>query len=168
LNYAIIKSKLRLALFLFKKDFSMTEFDRYIENAVRWALAQLDSTDYLFRCLAFVEDAYEQSNQVEIFGSDTAKGSADEYEAFRNVAFPPKGAFVFYDCWGIINGMHRNWGHVGLTIDENEGKIIHAWDRVRIDSYLDIEELKTGPGWTKPKYIGWAPVERIFQGYRKK
>jgi len=31
-------------------------------------------------CLAFVEDALERSNEIEIFGGDTAKESADLYE----------------------------------------------------------------------------------------
>jgi hypothetical protein len=45
--------------------------------------------------------------------------------------------------------------------------VIHAWDKVRIDNYLEVEKLVPAPGWTKPQYISWAPVERIFQGYRK-
>ncbi|WP_281819242.1 hypothetical protein [Vallitalea longa] len=39
-----------------------------IDNSIKWALDQLDSTDYTFRCLGFVEDALERSNSIEIFG----------------------------------------------------------------------------------------------------
>lgn len=142
------------------------EFGTYIANAIRWARERLGSTDYPFLCLAFVEDAYEESNHVEIFGGSSAKESADEYQAARNTGEPPLGAFVFYDCAGTIDGEYKNWGHVGLY--SGEGKVIHAWDKVRMDDYRDVRSLSPAPGWTKPRYLGWAPIERIFIGYRKK
>lgn len=142
------------------------DFSKYIDNAIRWAQERLGSTDYRFLCLAFLEDAYERSNQVEIFGGSSAKESADEYGAKNNTGGPPLGAFVFYDCSGVIAGEEKNWGHVGLYL--GEGLVIHAWDKVRIDNYLDVQNLSTAPGWSKPQYIGWAPVERIFLGYRRK
>jgi hypothetical protein len=43
------------------------EFETYIVNAIRWAQEHHSSTEYTTRCLAFVEDAYEESNNVEIF-----------------------------------------------------------------------------------------------------
>ncbi len=139
------------------------QFDLFVDNAIRWAKTRLNSTEYPFRCLSFVEDAYEQGNQVEIFGGRSAKESADEYEAWKNTAPIPLGAFVFYDCSGPLKGEYKNWGHVGLSI--GHGDVIHAWDSVRIDNYLEIQNLTPGPGWTKPRYTGWAPVERIFQGH---
>ena len=142
-----------------------TEFETYIANAIRWAQDRLGSTDYPLLCLAFVEDAYEESNHVEIFGGSSAKESADEYEAMRNTGEPPLGAFVFYDCSGAIEGEYKNWGHVGLYI--GEGNVIHAWDKVRVDDYGDVQSLSPAPGWTKPHYLGWTPIERIFVGYRK-
>lgn len=120
----------------------------------------------MYKCLAFVEDAYEQSNNVEIFCGDNARESADQYEAYKNDGFPPVGAFVFYDTSGSISGEYKNYGHVALHI--GNGNIIHAWDNIRIDNYLDVENLSPAPGWTKLKYIGWVLVERIFQGYIKK
>ena len=141
------------------------EFETYIANAIHWAHDQLGSTDYPFLCLAFVEDAYEESNHVEIFGGDSAQESADEYGAAQNTGEPALGAFVFYDCSGPIKGEFKNWGHVGLHI--GAGQVIHAWDKVRIDHYQDVQNLEPAPGWTKPQYLGWAPVERIFAGYRK-
>ncbi len=142
------------------------EFAKYIENAVDWAKKQLGSKAWPYRCLAFVEDAYEISNNVEIFGGDSAKESADEYGIVNSSGFPPLGVFVFYDCFGPIKGNYKNWGHVGLSL--GDGNVIHSWGAVRIDNYLDIEELRSGSEeWRKPKYIGWTPVERIFQGYRK-
>jgi hypothetical protein len=143
-----------------------TEFETYLANAVRWAQEHLGSTDYAFLCLAFVEDAYEASNHVEIFGGASAKESADEYGAAQNRGEPPPGAFVFYDCSGPIDGEYKNWGHVGLHV--GDGKVIHAWDKVRMDHYLDVQNLTPAPGWTQPQYLGWAPIERIFVGYRQK
>ena len=142
------------------------DFADYVRNAINWAESMLGSTEYRFRCLGFVEDAYEKANSVEVFGADTAKGSADEYGAAANAAMTaPAGAFVFYDYTGALHGECKNWGHVGLSI--GDGKIIHSWDRIRIDDCLAVENLTGTPGWSKPKYIGWAPVERIFKGFKR-
>lgn len=142
------------------------EFATYIANAIHWAQEHLGATEYRSRCLAFVEDAYEVSNHVEIFGGDDAQASADEYGAARNRGEPPMGAFVFYACAGPVGDEIKNWGHVGLCI--GEGKVIHALDTVRIDDYLDVQNLTSAPGWSMPQFIGWTPIERIFVGYRQK
>ncbi|HNW81783.1 MAG TPA: CHAP domain-containing protein [bacterium] len=143
------------------------EYKEYIENAIEWAKKHIGVEEYKYQCLGFVEDCYEQGNNVEIFGGDTAKESADFYEANKNKETPPPvGSFVFYDSSGNINGIYKNWGHVGICI--GDGKIVHTWNVIREDNYLDVQNLKPGSGWNQPQYIGWAPVERIFQGYRKK
>ena len=138
------------------------ETDTYVDRAIRWAMEALDSTEYQTLCLKFVEDAYEISNDIELDGCSTAKESADACNAQENVGVPPRGAYVFYDCWGTIEGKRRNWGHVGLSM--GDGRVIHAWDRVRVDHYLDIQNLEAGPGWTRPEYIGWAPVSVVLEG----
>ncbi|HPF08533.1 MAG: NlpC/P60 family protein [Candidatus Cloacimonetes bacterium] len=137
----------------------------YISNAITWAKSKLGSTDYRGKCLAFTEDAYEQSNDLEIFGGDSAQESADIYEAGNKELPPPLGAFVFFSCKGEVEGKIMNWGHVGIAIEN--GEIIHAWDKVRIDSLEAMVELVPPPGWSKLEYLGWSPVERIFQGYIK-
>ena len=138
------------------------EFDTYIDHAIRWAMEALGSTEYKLLCLKFVEDAYELSNGIVLAGYRDAKETADAYGAEGNRGVPPRGAYVLYDCWGTIDGKYRNWGHVGLSI--GEGKVIHAWDKVRIDDYLAIQDLEAGPGWTKLEYVGWASVPRIMEG----
>lgn len=143
-----------------------TDFDKLVSNTIQWAKAHLDSTDYTYMCLGFVEDALEKSNGVEIFGGDSAKESAELYEAYQWKGLPAEGGFVFYDCIGTINGVKANWGHVGLALDN--GQIIHAWDKVRIDDYLAVETLPVAPSWEQPKYIGWVPIERIMVGYEPK
>ncbi|MFC5734665.1 NlpC/P60 family protein [Cytobacillus gottheilii] len=141
-------------------------YDEYINNAIEWAKSHLNSKEYSLICLAFVEDALERSNDIEIFGGDFAKESADLYEANKQTGIPPKGTFVFYDCLGVINDERKNWGHVGLSI--GNGEVIHAWDKVRINNYLDVEKLTTASGWEKPKFIGWVSLERIMVGFQRK
>ena len=143
----------------------MISFESHIENAVEWALANQHRTDYGFKCLAFVEDAFEQSNAIEMFGGSTATESAEMY-GVTDAAPPPKGAFVFYDAHGPspIDGVVKNWGHVGLCI--GDGKVIHTWDRIRIDDHLDLEELGNLPGWSPLRYRGWTPPEVFLDGHR--
>lgn len=138
----------------------------YIENALQWAREQLGSGAYRFLCLSFVEDAYEEGNAIEIFGGDSAKESAELYGVQSSSSVPPRGAFVFYDCSGPLDGVEKNWGHVGLSC--GDGNVIHAWDQVREGNYLAVEQLEGAPGWTHPKYIGWVSAERILQGHRKR
>jgi hypothetical protein len=78
------------------------EFEAYIATAIKWAQEHFGATEYAGRCLSFVEDAYEKSNHVEIFGGSSAQESADEYGAAQNRGEPPLGAFVFYACAGPV------------------------------------------------------------------
>jgi len=141
-------------------------FEHYIENAIAWAEEHLGSDGYPFLCLAFVEDAYEISNGIEMFGGSTAKESADEYGTQEMPEIPPRGAFVFYDCFGTLEGTTKNWGHVGLSL--GDGRVIHAWGVVRCDHYREVEELGGAEGWSAPRYIGWTPVARVLQDYHVK
>lgn len=141
--------------------------DSYVDRAIAWATARLGNPDYAFRCLAFVEDAYEAGNAIEIFGGSTAKESADEYGVTEpQPTAVPRGAFVFYDMTGELFGRRTNWGHVGLHF--GDGRVVHAWDEVRIDGYLALQALEVAPGWTQPRYIGWAAPERLLRGHRIK
>lgn len=133
-----------------------------IDAALNWAIDHLDSTAYRFKCLAFVEDAYEQGSQIVLAGYGSAQEAAEAYQARQQAGLPPKGTFAFYDCCGMLLGEYRNWGHVGLSL--GDGRVIHAWDRVRIDDYRAVEDLTPAAGWTNPSYIGWAPVSEIMKG----
>lgn len=144
----------------------MNKLDHMIDNTIKWSKNHLNSEKYLMKCLAFVEDALELSNGIEIFGGDTAKESADLYADSISTGEPPRGSFVFYDCKGEIDGVSNNWGHVGFAI--NDGKIIHSWGHIRVDNYLDVEKLEGSDTWESPSYIGWVPLERVLIGYRKK
>jgi cell wall-associated NlpC family hydrolase len=137
-----------------------------VDNAVAWATRHLGETAYASRCLAFVEDAYERSNHLEVFGGDFAGESAELYAVRDETGPPPRGAFAFYDTSGELFGRRSNWGHVGLGL--GDGLIVHAWDRVRVDHYLEVQELAAPPGWDPCRWVGWAPAERVLQGCRPK
>lgn len=140
------------------------EHETYAEGAIQWAVSMLDVTDYAYRCYAFVEDAYELGNNIVLDGQGTS--AAEAAEAYRAHDYrddpPQRGAYVFYDCCGTIRGDNRNWGHVGIYM--GDGKVIHAWDRVRLDELYDIEDLKPGPGFEAPRYVGWTPLSVILRG----
>ena len=130
------------------------------ENMIRWAKDQLGNGDYAGWCLSFIEDALEKSNGIEIFGGDSAKESALLYADGIRQGKPERGTFVFYDCFCQGPDGPVNWGHCGISL--GDGRIIHAWDTVRIDDYLEIEAITTLSG-NHPKYIGWVPVERVLK-----
>lgn len=142
------------------------EFGKEIESAICWAKERLGSQEYPLRCLAFVEEAYERSNGIEMWGGSDARESAELYDAHKNTGAPPAGAFVFYACSGLVDGELKDWGHVALAL--GNGEAIHAWDIVRIDHYMEICHLQAAPGWSQPELIGWAPVERVLAGIQKK
>lgn len=110
-------------------------------------------------CLSFIEDALEQSNDIEIFGGDSARESCELYSDALRTGVPEKGAFVFYDCLCQSEDGPVNRGHCGVALED--GRVIHAWDRVRTDDYLAIEKLTALTG-DHPDYIGWVPLERVL------
>jgi hypothetical protein len=134
--------------------------------AVRWALDRVGDRGYSLCCLAFVEDAFERANAIEVFGGISATESAAQYglHPFDDAQPPPAGSFVFYDAAGPIRGVHDNWGHVGLSL--GDGRVVHAWDVVRVDPTRAVEGLQAAPGWTSPRLRGWADVATILRGHR--
>ncbi len=130
------------------------------ENMISWAKEKLGSREYAGWCLSFIEDALEKSNDIEIFGGDSAKESALLYADGIRQGAPEKGAFVFYDC--ICQGPDGpvNWGHCGISLED--GRIIHAWDTVRIDDYRETEAMTASSG-DRPGYVGWVPIERVLK-----
>jgi len=127
-----------------------------IENAIAWAFKSVERADYPFKCLAFVEDAYEFGNRIGMFGSDCAAESARRYAPLLAGA-PTRGAFAFYRAEGQQGGVWRDWGHVGLAL--GNGQVIHSWNRIRTDDYLALQTLTPAPGWMAPIYLGWVPPE---------
>ena len=134
-------------------------FEKLTENMIRWAESKLGSTEYAGWCLAFIEDALEISNDIEIFGGDSAKESCEMYKDALRGGVPERGSFVFYDCLCPSENGPVNWGHCGISL--GDGRVIHAWDKVRIDDYLEIENLTALTG-DYPNYLGWVPLERVL------
>ena len=136
------------------------DFPELTENMLRWAEGRLDSPDYVGWCLSFIEDALEQGNGIEIFGGDSAKESAVLYGDGIRTGLPERGAFVFYDCLCSGEDGPVNWGHCGISY--GDGRVIHAWDRVRIDDFREIEKLTALTG-DHPRYIGWVSLSRVLR-----
>lgn len=131
-----------------------------MNNMISWAKNQLGNKEYAGWCLSFIEDALEISNEIEIFGGDSAKESCEMYADGLRAGEPEQGAFVFYDCLCYDDDDHLvNYGHCGICL--GEGRIIHAWDTVRIDDYLAIEKLTALTG-DHPSYLGWVPLQRVL------
>ena len=108
--------------------------EKLTENMIRWAESKLGSTEYAGWCLAFIEDALEISNNIEVFGGDSAKESCELYKDALRGGVPERGVFVFYNCLCPGEKGPVNWGHCGIGL--GDGRVIHAWDMVRIDDYL--------------------------------
>ena len=130
------------------------------ENMLRWAEGRLGGEDCAGWCLSFIEDALERSNGIEIFGGDSAKESAVLYGDGIRTGLPERGAFVFYDCLCSGEKGPVNWGHCGISY--GDGRVIHAWDKVRIDDYREIGKLTAMTG-DHPRYIGWVPLSRVLR-----
>ena len=65
----------------------------------------------------------------------------------------------WYDCLCPSENGPVNWGHCGISF--GDGRVIHAWDMVRVDDYLAIEKLTALTG-DHPKYLGWVALERVL------
>ena len=136
-----------------------TDLIQITENMITWAMEHLGDRSYAGWCLSFIEDALEKSNDIEIFGGDSAKESCEMYQDALHTGVPERGAFIFYDCLCLSEDGPVNWGHCGIALDD--GQVIHAWDKVRTDGYLAIEALTALTG-DHPRYIGWVPVTRVL------
>ena len=135
------------------------QMEKLTENMIRFAESKLGSKEYAGWCLAFIEDALEISNHIEVFGGDSAKESCELYKDALRDGVPERGAFVFYDCLCPSENGPVNWGHCGISF--GDGRVIHAWDMVRVDDYLGIEKLTALTG-DHPKYLGWVALERVL------
>ena len=144
----------------------MTDESAMARAATRWAVDRTGDRSYAGRCLAFVEDAIERANDIEIFGGSTAHESAERYspDPYAADVPPPAGSLVFYACEGPSDGAWRDWGHVGIAL--GDGRVAHAWDEVRVDEATHVEALSPVPGWTPARLIGWVPLARVLEGHR--
>jgi hypothetical protein len=131
------------------------EWDPQVESAIAWAIENIGRTDYEYRCLRFVQDAYRNGG-LTLTGTlgDTAKNTAINFNAEANKdKVVPRGAAVFYNWEGTVGGTTQNWGHVGIALQtgkHDEIDIINAMETVSIDSGAYFAY------YTNMDYIGWA------------
>lgn len=85
------------------------------QNAIDWACGHIGKLEYVGWCLAFIEDAVEKSNGIELFGGDCAQASAALYQDGMREGVPEAGTFVFYDCTGTADGQTLDWGTAGYV-----------------------------------------------------
>ncbi|MFY9174471.1 MAG: stalk domain-containing protein [Peptococcia bacterium] len=133
------------------------EWNPKVESAIAWAIENVGRTDYSYKCLAYVQDAYRNGG-LTLAGTPwgTAKNAATIFKAEANKdKIVPRGAAVFYDWEGTLGGTTQNWGHVGIALQTGkfeEIDVVSAFDEVFVE----------GGGWLAygmaMDYIGWAWV----------
>ncbi|MFD5081566.1 hypothetical protein ACFWOG_02870 [Kitasatospora sp. NPDC058406] len=45
---------------------------------------------------------------------------------------------------------------------------MHAWDAVRVEDHLAVDEVAVPPGREPPSCLGRVPVQRVFEGHRSR
>src|SRR5512140_2407313 len=117
--------------------------DALVEGAVQWALARRGDARYRGLCYLFLEDAFEHGNGIVLDGLGTTATEAAAAYGCRRDGPPPRGAYVFFDTVCEVSGELKNWGHIGLSL--GDGRIVHAWDVVRVDAVEEVERLEVPP-----------------------
>jgi hypothetical protein len=129
------------------------EWDPKVESAIAWAIENIGRTDYSYRCLGFVQDAYRNGGLTLTGNLGTAKKAATFFQAESNKdKIIPRGAAVFFDWEGTLGGVTQNYGHVGIALQTgrfDEIDIVSALEEVSIDSVGWL-------GFMDMDYIGWA------------
>lgn len=140
------------------------DFESWAEAAIAWAESNLEESEHWYKlCLRFVANAFMQqgSPPAEVpegtwaSAWDAVNGDQDfdltlqDSDNWRNA---PRGALIFFGQTDDNRG-----GHVGIYL--GDGRIIHAYGKVRIDSMEQVRNLDDGK--LIGSYIGWAyPPER--------
>jgi cell wall-associated NlpC family hydrolase len=128
-------------------------------TAVNWALDQVgelrqpDGTLWSGWCLRFVANAYG----APFAGRKSAHTMFTELSAAGRVSRTspiPRGALVFWEWHGAVDGVARRWDHVGIYV--GNGRIVHtSYAGVRNDplDYLDhLLSCQLG----RAARLGWA------------
>lgn len=116
-----------------------------IEGAISWAYARKNAgdTSYSYYCLKFVGDAWS-SQKVGNKGYSYATLAGNDMIKHTDKN-PPRGAVVFWDWYGTVDGVYKNWGHVGIAL--GNGSVIHAdYNGIRVTG-LDIDSSRKYRGW---------------------
>ncbi|NLX92066.1 MAG: copper amine oxidase N-terminal domain-containing protein [Firmicutes bacterium] len=131
------------------------EWDSQVESAIAWAIENIGRTDYSYKCLRFVQDAYRNGG-LTLTGMPwgSAKNAATIFNAEANKdKIVPRGAAVFYNWEGTVGGTTQNWGHVGIALETGK------YDEIDIINALEYVSIEPGAylaHYTAMDYIGWA------------
>lgn len=115
-----------------------------IETVISWALANKGNTSYAYLCQKFVADAYAQVATRQ--SKATAKDAANAWCTHPGDKNPPRGATVYYDWYGTVDGVYKNYGHVGIAL--GDGRVVHAYGNKGVVVSPNVDFM-TG-------YIGWG------------
>ena len=115
---------------------------------MKWAEARIGQTNYDYWCLKFAADAYRSTSR-QIPGAEYAKLWWDQRRAAQHVGDmnAPRGAFVFWSWTGTIDGVRRDWGHVGIS--RGDGTMVTS----RFGGVAGIRIVRISDYRTN--YLGW-------------
>jgi hypothetical protein len=116
-------------------------------HSVRWALTQLRSQDWYWRCELFVEQAYG-THTIYRSASAAADGIPLHHES---IVKAPRGALVYFRS----DASNHYRGHVGLSL--GGGRMISALATV---STTDVAHSRYWRG----EYLGWADAPVSWPG----
>lgn len=134
-----------------------------VDKAIEWAKSKIGSEEWYGWCLRFVRQAFGLGKKEPIYplgwgSANDARRSLEKrgifYSEDRN---PPRGVLVFFST---TPGTYKVYGHVGISL--GNGKVIHAYSKVREDSIDEIEKLKN-----IDTYLGWAYPPKEWFGPHK-
>lgn len=94
-----------------------------IDNVINWMKGKEGSNDYNYYALKFVREAFESIGIYLSKGYEYVSQAADDMITSTDDN-PPKGAVVFFDWNGTIDGEYKNWGQIGVSL--GDGSVILA------------------------------------------
>ena len=111
-----------------------------IETVISWAMSKLGSQSYAYLCQKFVAHAYSQV--APLVSKETAKLAANAWCTHPGDKNPPRGATVYYNWYGRVDGVYANYGHVGIAL--GDGRVIHAYGN-RVNGGLTLPSVEPDP-----------------------
>lgn len=135
-----------------------------VEEAIKWAEAQIGKKDWEGWCLKFVKEAFKGESIEGWTSAEAARQLLERQGKFYSSIGsynPPRGALIFFSALDE----YKPYGHVGIYMGDQG--IVHSYDKVRIDKKENDRSkgIVTVQSLTKiDSYLGWAyPPEKWFE-----